>query len=152
MKIKKIGLLILQLLLVFGLNAQNQTKVTTANLNLRTDPNTSSEILTLIPKGTEVKIDKDCDCTWILVSYDGKIGYVYSKYLKIQKSNNTNYNQHNNTSEKHYTNKGEQKVQSSTYYNSSPAGATALCRDGAYSFSRNRRGTCSRHGGVARWL
>jgi hypothetical protein len=33
-----------------------------------------------------------------------------------------------------------------------PAGATALCRDGTYSFSQHRSGTCSHHGGVARWL
>jgi len=33
-----------------------------------------------------------------------------------------------------------------------PAGASAICRDGTYSFSQNRRGTCSHHGGVARWL
>lgn len=30
--------------------------------------------------------------------------------------------------------------------------ATAVCRDGTYSYSRNRRGTCSHHGGVAQWL
>lgn len=33
-----------------------------------------------------------------------------------------------------------------------PPGATAVCRDGTYSFSQSRSGTCSRHGGVARWL
>lgn len=33
-----------------------------------------------------------------------------------------------------------------------PAGATAKCRDGTYSYSQNRRGTCSHHGGVAQWL
>jgi hypothetical protein len=33
-----------------------------------------------------------------------------------------------------------------------PAGATARCRDGTYSFSEHRRGTCSYHGGVAEWL
>ncbi|WP_308817982.1 DUF3761 domain-containing protein [Pseudonocardia alni] len=33
-----------------------------------------------------------------------------------------------------------------------PAGATAKCRDGTYSFSQSRSGTCSRHGGVATWL
>ena len=33
-----------------------------------------------------------------------------------------------------------------------PEGATARCRDGTYSFSRHRRGTCSGHGGVAAWL
>ncbi|GDY33351.1 DUF3761 domain-containing protein [Gandjariella thermophila] len=33
-----------------------------------------------------------------------------------------------------------------------PAGATARCRDGSYSFSQHRSGTCSGHGGVAEWL
>jgi hypothetical protein len=33
-----------------------------------------------------------------------------------------------------------------------PEGATAKCRDGTYSYSQNRRGTCSHHGGVATWL
>jgi Protein of unknown function (DUF3761) len=33
-----------------------------------------------------------------------------------------------------------------------PAGATAQCVDGTYSFSQHRQGTCSHHGGVATWL
>ena len=33
-----------------------------------------------------------------------------------------------------------------------PAGASARCRDGSYSFSQSRRGTCSHHGGVGSWL
>src|SRR5438309_7393513 len=33
-----------------------------------------------------------------------------------------------------------------------PSGATARCRDGTYSFSKHRSGTCSHHGGVATWL
>jgi ferredoxin-like protein FixX len=35
---------------------------------------------------------------------------------------------------------------------SNTGGATAICRDGTYSYSQNRRGTCSKHGGVAKWL
>jgi hypothetical protein len=35
---------------------------------------------------------------------------------------------------------------------SAPAGATAKCRDGEYSLSQHRTGTCSGHGGVAQWL
>jgi hypothetical protein len=35
---------------------------------------------------------------------------------------------------------------------SPPAGATAECRDGDYSFSQHHSGTCSGHGGVAQWL
>ena len=33
-----------------------------------------------------------------------------------------------------------------------PPGSTARCRDGTYSFSQHRSGTCSHHGGVAVWL
>lgn len=35
---------------------------------------------------------------------------------------------------------------------SPPAGATAQCRDGTYSYSQHHSGTCSYHGGVAKWL
>ena len=53
---------------------------------------------------------------------------------------------------KTYTNTFDQEVQSPTHYKAIPEGACAVCRDGSYSFSRNRRGTCSHHGGVAKWL
>jgi len=33
-----------------------------------------------------------------------------------------------------------------------PAGASARCKDGTYSSSQHRSGTCSRHGGVQDWL
>ena len=36
--------------------------------------------------------------------------------------------------------------------NADPAGATARCKDGSYSHTANRRGACSRHGGVAQWM
>lgn len=51
----------------------------------------------------------------------------------------------------YYINSAGNKVQSPTYYDSRPAGASAKCRDGTYSFSQSRRGTCSHHGGVAVW-
>jgi hypothetical protein len=35
--------------------------------------------------------------------------------------------------------------------NGRPQGATALCRDGTYSFSQHHDGTCSHHGGVEHW-
>jgi hypothetical protein len=31
------------------------------------------------------------------------------------------------------------------------SGATALCRDGTYSYSATHNGTCSYHGGVVQW-
>jgi hypothetical protein len=36
--------------------------------------------------------------------------------------------------------------------NTDPTGATAKCKDGTYSKSKHRAGTCSSHGGVAEWL
>jgi hypothetical protein len=33
-----------------------------------------------------------------------------------------------------------------------PGGPTAVCVDGSYSYSESASGTCSHHGGVARWI
>jgi hypothetical protein len=33
-----------------------------------------------------------------------------------------------------------------------PTGATAKCKDGSYSKSTHKAGTCSNHGGVAQWM
>jgi hypothetical protein len=33
-----------------------------------------------------------------------------------------------------------------------PAGATAKCKDGTFSMSKQHSGACSHHGGVAGWL
>lgn len=57
------------------------------------------------------------------------------------------------SSDDYYTNVEGVRVRRPTFSEGGPpAGASAQCRDGSYSFSRNRRGTCSHHGGVARWL
>jgi hypothetical protein len=53
----------------------------------------------------------------------------------------------------YYTNSRGARVHRPIYSESGPpAGATAQCADGTYSFSQSRRGTCSHHGGVSRWL
>ena len=112
----------------------------------------------------DIYIDEDCDCKWVPVEYNGYVGYISTKYLSskpvrktytsrrgtsVRKVGNSSYNRHGSI--RHYTNSYGNRVQSPTYYDSRPAGATALCRDGSYSFSQSRRGTCSHHGGVARW-
>lgn len=146
---KRVIFIIALLLVCLGVKSQTVIKYTTSNLNLRTGEGTEYKVITVIPKGTPVKVEKDCDCEWIPVSYNGHIGYISGKYLSnTYKANTVNY--HGQV--KYYTNSKGERVQSPTYYNSRPAGATALCRDGTYSFSRNRRGTCSHHGGVAIWF
>lgn len=57
-------------------------------------------------------------------------------------------------SHRHYTTKDGRNVYSpsKTRGDAAPAGASAKCRDGTWSFSQSRRGTCSHHGGVGDWL
>jgi hypothetical protein len=57
-------------------------------------------------------------------------------------------------SHRHYTNHDGQVVHSpaKSTHDQVPAGASAKCRDGTYSFSQHRSGTCSHHGGVGNWL
>ncbi|MGI4985659.1 MAG: DUF3761 domain-containing protein [Janthinobacterium lividum] len=53
----------------------------------------------------------------------------------------------------HYRNRSGTEVHSPSASRSGgvPAGASAHCRDGTYSFSQHRSGTCSGHHGVAEW-
>lgn len=57
-------------------------------------------------------------------------------------------------SDRYYINKDGKLVHSPAKSRTGhpPAGATAQCRDGTYSFSLHHRGTCSHHGGVSHWL
>ena len=162
--IRKLILSIFVTLVLFTTNSWAYVRYVTENLNLRYGPGTNYGVITVLPKGTPVEIDEDCDCKWVPVNYLGYIGYISTKYLSKSSlikryneskprlySQNTPYSS-NGGRVRYYTNVEGYKVQSPTYYPSTPAGASALCRDGTYSFSRNRRGTCSHHGGVARWL
>ncbi len=52
-----------------------------------------------------------------------------------------------------YTNVSGDPVHSPSYSsNGIPAGATAECGDGTFSFSLHHSGSCSHHGGVIQWL
>ena len=64
----------------------------------------------------------------------------------------SNHGKANCTSNGTYMNSAGQTVKRPENCSGAPQGATAQCRDGTYSFSQSRRGTCSHHGGVARWL
>ncbi len=52
----------------------------------------------------------------------------------------------------YYTNVYGNQIHTPMRAQMAPIGASARCRDGAYSFSQSRRGTCSGHGGVSTWL
>jgi hypothetical protein len=52
----------------------------------------------------------------------------------------------------YYTNSRGHSVHRPMAASHRPAGATARCSDGSWSFSESHRGTCSHHGGVSSWL
>jgi uncharacterized protein YraI len=133
----------------FVLNAQEV--VTTANLNLRSAPSASASIVYQIAKGTAIELD-GCQSSWCEVSYQGYTGYIAKQYTRSASGYNNNSAAHPTGEVKHYQNSKGHTVQSPTHYDKPPQGATAQCNDGTYSFSQSRRGTCSHHGGVKRWL
>ncbi len=51
-------------------------------LNIRSAPNTESEILGQIPNGTEVTVTGQ-DGNWYTVQYNGIAGYVFGQYLEL---------------------------------------------------------------------
>jgi uncharacterized protein YraI len=139
-------------------NSQAYQVVTTANLNFRSHPTIAENIILTIPKGTAIYVvDAQTNPNWALTKINNRLGYVSKKYLRSPKpsisiSNNKTEKVSPSGPVRYYTNSRNERVQSPTFYPSQPTGATAICRDGTYSFSRSRRGTCSGHGGVSRWL
>ena len=148
---KKFVFIIVLVCTAFVSFAKGVVRTTTTDLSLRVDASASSRVILTIPQGTQVYLQEDCDCVWVYVTYNGYCGYVYAQFLtkSVPATNTTAVAQE---PIRHYTNSYGNTVQSPTRYNKAPAGATALCRDGSYSFSQSRRGTCSHHGGVAKWL
>ena len=125
-----------------------QNHIVKSLVNLRSQSNINSTIIEVIPQGARVYVIGDLSGGWSKVVYNYKVGYVYSSKL-ISEEKHTYYL---TTIVRYYSNSAGQRVQSPTYYPSAPQGASARCVDGTYSFSRNRRGTCSHHGGVVQWL
>jgi len=151
-------LIFISILLSVFLNLQGQPAYTKADLNLRTTGSTRSSIIGVIPKGDKVTIQY-CNSYWCKVQYQNySSGFVSKKYLarqtvaKVYKTPTDRQIILPQPTKEYYTNSFGETVQRPTYYPSPPKGASALCRDGTYSFSRNRRGTCSHHGGVSKWL
>jgi uncharacterized protein YraI len=117
----------------------------TSSVRMRADASTGSTIVNTLPRGARVEV-RACAVDWCWVEYQSRTGYVAERYLTaiplVVKGARGRYT---NTR----GNLMSPPVRSS---DGAPAGATARCSDGTYSFSQSRSGTCSGHGGVARWL
>ncbi len=131
-----------------------QQVVTRSNVNLRSLPTTDSRVLLQIPRGTSIELS-GCETDWCEIYFNGQTGYIAKQYTVSEsqyRSIERKESAHPLEPVNYYTNSRGNTVQSPTHYDRPPAGATAKCRDGSYSFSQSRRGTCSHHGGVAMWL
>lgn len=143
-------LLVLVATLLSGSALALQT-ATSSNANLRASPSTSARVLTVIPKGTALQTGT-CT-TWCAVSYSGQQGYVSKSVLSFRENTPTSPVPAGRLpTSSTYTNVDGQQIQRPVMSDAAPVGASAHCRDGTYSFSTHRRGTCSHHGGVEQWL
>ena len=112
-------------------------------VRLRSAPSTDATVRALIPTGERVEV-QSCDSAWCRVQFRRLEGYVAGRFLIDSLPSGAI------SGGRGYINSQGVWVPSParTPDDKPPAGATAKCRDGTYSFSQSRRGTCSHHGGV----
>ena len=122
------------------------TAYTTAAVSLRARPDANARQVAQLAAETPVQVVA-CENGWCQTAVNGLNGYLPRLSLSAKSTGSF-------AEGAGYTNSKGNKVRSPmrTADNQPPAGASAQCRDGTYSFSQSRRGTCSHHGGVARWL
>ena len=131
-------------------SARAQRAFTTAALHVRETPAPDGRLLATLPPAALVEVG-DCDPTWCAIRFRGLEGYsakrdlAFSRPVVSAESTTTVVQPQG----RGYTNSRGEWVPSPvrTTDGRAPAGASAHCRDGTYSFSRSRRGTCSHHGG-----
>ena len=124
---------------------------TTATIRMREKPSPTARAVAILAEGTRVRL-YHCSEGWCGVSVQRLAGYALEEFLTTRpvKEVTTAPTQQG----RGYVNVDGQWVPSPTRTadGQPPPGASAKCRDGTFSFSRHRQGTCSHHGGVAEWL
>lgn len=68
--------------------AAKKTGYATASVNVRSKPSNEGEILGTLSKGTSVEI-LGSEGNWYQISFAGKTGYVYNKYISLTKPEET---------------------------------------------------------------
>jgi hypothetical protein len=130
-------------------SARGTHAVTRVAAPLRENPDVSARRLRTIPPRTSVAVTS-CAEGWCTVQYQRLTGHVIEVFLRFPHVEA----QKRAAAGRGYVNSRGEWVPSPVHTpdGRAPAGASAQCRDGSYSFSRSRQGTCSHHGGVGRWL
>lgn len=133
--------------------------------NLRDKPSTAGTITNTVEKGDlltlvssnpvgpwyRVRQNKSAPAVWI---HGNAIALLYADDHTDSNSDTAQRSRLTlpPSSGRSYVNVDGVRVRSPVFSETKPVGATARCRDGSYSFSQHRRGTCSHHGGVAEWF
>ncbi len=131
---KKVGFWALGIILFLGVLG-NVTSSTTAVKGIETTPSPTIEA-TIAPTATSTPTPKP----------------IYIAPTTVPTTSTTTTQSTGLSNDNYYTNSDGNQVHSPAYSNTAPAGASARCGDGTYSFSQHHSGTCSHHGGVAQWL
>lgn len=128
--------------------SQEQQETITENVNA--EPKTAEEVVNTEAEVSEDSVDADvvAENSTEPATTTGS-PTPYSSSSTSETTNNAPVS--NNAPAGTYTNSYGNEVPSPYYADTVPAGASAKCKDGTYSSSQNRRGTCSHHGGVAEW-
>lgn len=122
----------------------------TADLDVRAAPSAAAALVARLRTGTPVAVGA-CDAGWCGVAAAEVTGFAAEVYLSDSLPPAPVAERDTGRG---YRNAFGEWVRSPTRTADgvAPPGATAECSDGSFSFSNTRRGTCSSHGGVARWL
>lgn len=118
--------------------------VITENAYLRQTPN--GKIVQTLPVASSVEVIRQKGA-WFYVGYGEAKGWMHGNSIRYDSPTETSSVPTRESKSSTYNDDKPKTVEKSN-----PSGATARCRDGTLSYSRNRRGTCSWHGGVAVWF
>ncbi len=127
---------------------------TTTTLRMREKPSPTAREMAILAEGTRVRL-YHCSDGWCGVSVQKLAGYALEEFLAPGPAKTASQTATAQAQQgRGYINVDGQWVPSPTKTadGQPPAGASAKCRDGTFSFSKHRQGTCSHHGGVAEWL
>ena len=62
-----------------------QAKVTAEYLNVRSSASSKAKVVTAVPKGTVLEVISTDKYGWVKVKLDGRVAYVYGKYVSMLK-------------------------------------------------------------------
>lgn len=143
--------------------------VKSAKANIRESPSRSSRIITQVERNQRLTVTRAAPSgPWYSVQDEQTRteGWIHGSTIAFDSASGTTTAAPPKTREetnqprtvpppvgsgRSYINVDGVRVPSPVFSDTRPEGTTARCRDGSYSFSQHRRGTCSHHGGVAVW-